>query len=237
MAVATSPDEDELTDLEWAAAMKKRNALPPMHLIFSVGFLGQSAQKSYTLAGAFIRWMMTTKGVAEVRAWYAGASIEDVFGKDWSGVDADFRAALDAVALPPGAEAYVASKFERPSVFGRKCPHEVDSLRKTADVCRDGHQIARARELYDDALSLDPVEPSVLFSRAVMELRYGDADRGREQVTALARDDKAPLSARTRLARPSRTTSSFAGRCSTPRWSTPRSRARRPTRTPRARSR
>ncbi len=196
VAVATSPDEDELTDLEWAAAMKKRNALPPMHVIFSVGFLGQSAQKSYTLAGAFIRWMMTTKGVEAVRAWYAGGDVEAIFGMGWGKIDEAFRAGLDAIVLPPAAETYVASKFDRPSVFFRKCPHEVDGLKKTADTCRDGHQIARARTLYDDALALDPSEPSVLLSRAVMELRQGDADRGRREVHAIVSDAKSPLQAR-----------------------------------------
>ncbi len=196
VAVAASPDEDELTDLEWAAAMKKRNALPPMSAIFSVGFLGQSAQKSYTLAGAFIRWMMTVKSVADVRAWYAGKPIDDIFGKGWSGIDAEFRSALDAIVLPPAAEAYVASKFERPSVFGRRCPHEVDALKKTADTCRDNHQIAKARDLYDDALALDPTEHGVLLSRAVMELRFGDAERGRTLARALVGDEKQPLATR-----------------------------------------
>jgi tetratricopeptide (TPR) repeat protein len=196
VAVATSPDEDELTDLEWAAAMKKRNALPPMHAIFSVGFLGQSAQKSYTLAGAFVRWMITTKGVATVRAWYAGEPIETLMGASWSEIDEAFRKALDAVVLPPAAEAYVASKFERPSVFGRRCPHEVDALRKTADACRDGHQIERARTLYDEALTLDPKEHGALLARAVMELRQGDAERGRSEVRAIVQDDKTPLATR-----------------------------------------
>ncbi len=196
VAVATSPDEDELTDLEWAAAMKKRNALPPMSKIFSTSFLGQSAQKSYTLAGAFIRWVIATKGVATVRDWYSGASIEDLFGKSWSAIDSDFRASLDSITLPAAAEAYVASKFERPSVFGRKCPHEVDALKKNADTCRDAHQLARARELYDDALALDPNEHAAMLARAVMEMRYGDEKKGRGEALAIASDEKMPLATR-----------------------------------------
>jgi hypothetical protein len=196
VAVATSPDEDELTDLEWAAAMKKRNALPPMSRVFSTSFLGQSASKSYTLAGAFIRWMMTVKGVAAVREWYGGKSIESIFGKSFDDVDKDFRGSLDAIQLPAAAEAYVASKFERPSVFGRRCPHEVDALKKQADGCRDSHQIDRARELYGDAIALDPNEHGAPLARAVMELRYGDAERGRSEVRAIASDEKLPLATR-----------------------------------------
>jgi tetratricopeptide (TPR) repeat protein len=199
VAVATSPDEDELTDLEWAAAMKKRNALPPMSRVFSTSFLGQSASKSYTLAGAFIRWMMTAKGVAAVRDWFSGTkTIDEIFGKSFDDVDKEFRESLDAIVLPPAAETYVASKFERPSVFGRRCPHEVDALKKQADTCRDAHQIERARDLYGEAIALDPNEHGAPLSRAVMELRYGDAERGRSAVRAIASDDKLPLATRHR---------------------------------------
>ncbi len=196
VAVATSPDDDELTDLEWAAAMKRRGALPPMSRVFSVGFLGESAAKSYTLAGAFVRWVMTTKGSAAVRAWYGGESIEKIFGESFGAIDAQFRASLDAIVLPPAAEAYVASKFERPSVFGRKCPHVVDALRKRADTCRESHQIDRARGLYADALALDPSEQHVLLARGIMEMRSGDAARGRNEVAALATDARQPLAVR-----------------------------------------
>ena len=196
VAVAASPDEDELTDLEWAAAMKKRDALPPMSRVFSTSFLGQSASKSYTLAGAFIRWMITTRGVGVVRAWYAGKSLEEICGKSLGELDTEFRDSLDAIVLPPAAETYVASKFERPSVFGRRCPHEVDALKKQADGCRDAHQIERARELYGEAIALDPNEHGAPLSRAVMELRYGDAERGRSLVRAIASDDKLPLATR-----------------------------------------
>jgi len=196
VAVATSPDDDELTDLEWAAAMKRRGKLPPMSHVFSFGFLGDSASKSYTLAGAFVRWVMTTKGSAAVRAWYGGESLEKIFGKSFGAIDADFRASLDAIQLPPAAEAYVASKFERPSVFQRKCPHVVDALRKDADKCRESEQIDRARGLYDKALGLDPNEQHALLARGVMEMRSGDAERGRREVTALATDEKQPLAVR-----------------------------------------
>ncbi len=48
IAVATSPDDDELTDGQWARAMLDLGILPDTKALFSLGFLGQNAAKSYT---------------------------------------------------------------------------------------------------------------------------------------------------------------------------------------------
>ncbi len=186
VAVAASPDEDELTDLEWAAAMKRKDKLPAMSEIFSVDFLGSSASKSYTLAGAFIRWLMDTRGSVVVRAWYSGATLESQLGKSWSEIDAEFRQALDRVVLPPAALAYVDSKFERPNVWTRKCPHVVDAFKKNGDACRDAHDVGGARDNYEKALLRDRHDDSATLAFATMELREGDAARGKQMLTELS---------------------------------------------------
>ena len=191
-AVAASPDEDELTDVEWARAMKARGMLPPMGEIFSLRFLGGNAGKSYTLAGAFVRWVIDTRGSETLRAWYGGGSIEALTGKTWGALDADFRAWLDERPVLGAASAYVAAKFDHPAVFGRRCPHVVDALRREADGCRDGHRVARAKELYAEVLAKDPDDHGSLLSVAGLELRTGDAAKGRAALEAQSADAKLP---------------------------------------------
>lgn len=185
VAVATSPDEDELTDLEWAAAMKRKDKLPPMRQIFSVDFLGASAAKSYTLAGAFVRWLLDTRGNEVVRRWYAGEPLESVLGESWEATDARFRAALDAIALPEAALAYVDSKFERPSLWKRTCPHVVDAERRLADQARDAHDVEGAREHYGNALACDPHDYASTLSLATMLVREPGPDAQREGASML----------------------------------------------------
>lgn len=198
VAVAASPDEDELTDTEWARAMKARKMLPPMKEVFSLQFLGQSAGKSYTLAGAFVRWMMDAYGSETVRAWYSGQSIEALLGKPWDAIDAEFRAFLDRRPVLDAAEAYVAAKFDRPAVFGRRCPHEVDALRREADACRDAHRITCAKALYHAVLARDPDDHASRLSMAAIELRSGDEAKGREALAAIAGDERLPRTMRDR---------------------------------------
>src|SRR5205807_1470112 len=103
VAVAASPDDEDLTDAQWARAMLDLGILAPVERIFSVGFLGEHAAKSYTIAGAFVRWMIDTHGAAAVRRWYGGEAIEAVTGKGWAALDADFRQSLAQYTLSPDA--------------------------------------------------------------------------------------------------------------------------------------
>jgi hypothetical protein len=160
--------------------------LPPMSSVFSFDFLGASASKSYTLAGAFVRWAMDRYGLPAVRAWYSGTPIETVTHSTWPDLDAAFRADIARTALPPEALAYAKARFERPAIFGRKCPHVVDALRRKADGCRESLQVDRAVALYDEVLTKDPHDDAAVYGRGLTQLRYGDRAIGKRELSALA---------------------------------------------------
>jgi hypothetical protein len=171
-----------------------------MRQVFSFGFLGEASSKSYTLAGAFVTWVLQKWGTETVRRWYAGEALETLVGMDWDALDAGFRAAVAAQPLSDAAKAYAKARFDRPSVFGRTCPHEVDALRREADGCRDALQIDRARERYGEVLVRDAHDWGARLGLGVMELRYGDEVRGRGELDALAADEAAPRPVRDRTA-------------------------------------
>ena len=198
IAVATSPDDDELTNAQWARAMLDLGLLPEMRDLFSLDFFGRSAATSYTAAGAFVGWAIDMWGPAAVRAWYGGQSIEAVTGQKWDAIDAAFRAWLATQPMPPEASAYARARFDRPSVWARRCPHVVDALNREGDGCRDDHRFERAMALYGRALERDPGDRHARFERARVDLRHGDAARGRVALLAIAGDPKAPRTSRDR---------------------------------------
>ena len=200
IAVAASPDDDELTDAQWARAMLDAGILPVTGDLFSLGFLGENASKSYTVAGAFVSWVLERWGTQVVRDWYAGGSIEALAGESWTSLDAHFRDALRGLAMPAGATSYAKAKFERPSVWGRRCPHVVDALDRRADRCRDEQRFARATGLYDEALERDPHDWHARFGRARIDAAYGDEAQGRSALLQLSRDEGVPRTWRDRAA-------------------------------------
>ncbi len=195
VAVATSPDDDELTDGQWARAMLDLGILPEIRGLFSLQFLGVSAQKSYTVAGAFVGWVLDRWGAGVVRAWYGGGSLDALTGEPWPALEADFRAWLAALPMPRDATAYARAKFERPSVWARKCPHVVDALDRDGDQCRDERRLTRADALYAQALARDPRDEHARMARAKMATGSPDPiewARGREGLERIAADAQAP---------------------------------------------
>jgi tetratricopeptide (TPR) repeat protein len=198
IAVAASPDDDDVTDLAWAKTMMDLGILPPMRKIFSLGFLGEASAKSYTLAGAFVTWALETYGADKVRAWYHGAPLEELVGVPWEAIEAKFREALGKVVVAKEAAAVAKARFDRPSVFGRRCPHVVDALRRKADGCRDARQVDEAIAGYLAVLKEDPRDPSAKVSLAYVERRYRDRQKGRASLEAVESDRDMPKPSRDR---------------------------------------
>jgi hypothetical protein len=202
-AVAASPDDDELSDPQWARAMLDAGILPSSGQLFSMGFLGQSAEKSYTAAGAFVTWVLERWGSGAVRAWYGGASLESVTGEATASLDAGFQGWLRDRPMPSQAVAYARAKFERPSVWARRCPHVVDALDRAADRCRDQHALDRAVALYGEAMARDPHDWHARLDRDRIGVRFEAApaqDGARDDLARVAADDAAPRTWRDRAA-------------------------------------
>ncbi len=197
-AEATSPDDDALTDAQWARAMLDLGILPPLRELFSLGFLGQNSGKAYTIASAFVSWVLSRWDAATLRAWYGGGSIEALTGMDWPALEHDFAEHLRTLAMPPEVSAYAKARFERPSVWGRRCPHVVDALDRRADQCRDEHRLDRARELYDAALGRDPHDWHALYDRARLRMWFMDDAAGRAELVRLSSDEHVPRTVRDR---------------------------------------
>ena len=192
VAVAASPDDEELTDSQWARAMLDLGIIPPVRQLFSLAFLGENAAKSYTVAGAFVTWVLDRWGARVVRDWYGGESIEGLSGQNWAALEEQFRRSLQNLPMPAQALSYARARFERPSVWARRCPHVVDALNRDGDRCRDDHRLARAVESYDSVIARDPSDWHARFELARIALWYQDHARGREQLAEIAVDERAP---------------------------------------------
>ncbi|GAC1357353.1 MAG: hypothetical protein NVSMB47_10520 [Polyangiales bacterium] len=173
LAVAASPDKDELTPAQWAHAMKQLDLLPPLSRLFGGGFFATNSSTAYTVAGAFVGWLIDRGDPAPVRAWYGGASFDQAFGASFVETEGRWLASLDQVALPPEALAVAKARFDRPGIWGRRCPHVVERLREEADECRERGDLDAAESKLRALLRLDVADPSARVDLAHLA---GDRD-------------------------------------------------------------
>jgi hypothetical protein len=155
--------------------MRDLGLLPPLARVFRLSFLGQNSSTAYTVAGAVVAWLHDSYGPAPLRAWYAGADLKTAFGKSLPELEREFRAQLDGVELPAYVLDLARSRFDRPAIFGRRCPHEVDELLENAGSALERYDIVSASAAYSESLRLDPANFGARLGLAVCEQRRGAA--------------------------------------------------------------
>jgi hypothetical protein len=198
VAVAASPAESDLTGRQWARAMKELGILPPLGRLFALGFLGESSSTAYTVSGAFVTFVADTYGAAVIRGWYGGASLEALTGRSWRELEAAWHADLDHAPLPDAARAQAKARFDRPGVFGRRCPHVVDECRGRAERQKNAGDVEGALASLDEVKKLDPRDTSVRVTAAAALARGGRVDEARAKLEAVAADASVPRHVRDR---------------------------------------
>jgi tetratricopeptide (TPR) repeat protein len=198
LAVAASPTDSELSPREWAKAMKDLELLPPLERLFALGFLGENSSTAYTASGAFVGWVRDQAGAKVLGAWYGGADLPELMGRSWGELERAWHEDLDRVELSDVARAAARARFDRPAIFGRRCPHVVDECKERAAGLRDEGDdegaIVEARRV----LALDPGDALAALGLAASQVRLGRLDEGRASLLALANDERLTPRARDR---------------------------------------
>lgn len=198
VAVAAAPREGDLTPREWARAMKDLGILPPLARLFTLGFFGENSSTAYTVSGAFVGWIHDRFGAGAVRAWYGGGSLPAITGTPWAELERAWHADLDGVALPEAARAQAKARFDRPAIFGRRCPHVVDACKERAESLRGAGDHEGAIAEYRRAIALDAGDFGSRIAIAKARINRGDVEEGTRELEQIAAEPKAPRHVRDR---------------------------------------
>lgn len=191
-AVAASPREDTDASLfEWSRAMLELGRLPPVERLFQLGFLSESAARSYTVAGAFVEFVRGRFGAATLRAWYGGASLEELTGASIEELGRQFQGVLREIELAPEILAEAAQRFSGVAVFERRCPHLADRLMLRAEsAC--GISTAVAERETQEVLRLDPTRKELGLRLSRCWLMEGKLDQAEQAAARWSEGDSLP---------------------------------------------
>jgi tetratricopeptide (TPR) repeat protein len=81
---------------------------------------------------------------------------------------------LDAITLPEAARVQAEARFDKPAIFGRRCPRVVDACRREADRLRARGDLAGALAEYQRILELDQ-SPAMRLEAAKLTRAAGAA--------------------------------------------------------------
>jgi tetratricopeptide (TPR) repeat protein len=190
-AVAAAPTEDtDYTLFEWTRALRDLGLLPPIRRIFRLSFLGENSSTAYTVAGAFVDWLHDAYGADRLRAWYEGVPLASAFdGKTLDVLELEFNSRLDAVRVSDAMLELARARFDRPAIFGRRCPHVVDRLLEDAGGAFERAELAAAALYFSECLELDPQNFSARLGLAACDQRRGSAREAEARYQSLAQDN------------------------------------------------
>jgi hypothetical protein len=185
IAVALDLSSERFDRHTWSAALRRIGKAPPIDQLFDpVGFWKAASGRSYTLAGSFVRWLLTTYGPEPLIAAYGDGDLAGHYPKDAHGLIADWQTFLDGLEVDPGTLDVARLRFASRSVFKRKCAHELAALRKQARSLLAKSELDEADRVIDRILLHLPDDRQSLETRFFIRL----AQKKPEQANAIAVD-------------------------------------------------
>jgi hypothetical protein len=176
VALDWSAGEGRMTPHESVRALQDMGLRPSIRQLLSLQFFSVSSTRGYTTAGSFLRFLLDSRGAANLRALYGnGGDFEAAYGVPLEVLEAEWRAMIGRIELPPGSTEAHRERFRRGSVFARPCPHAIAALRDRARrVAVDGDR-ETALSLLREVCEISPGEPRY-------RLQLGDALSGGDAV-------------------------------------------------------
>ena len=189
LAVALEPPDGRPPAMAQVAAAVRSNATADVYArdlgadvaarLSPLGFWTGRGAVSYTTMGAFVRFLLDEHGPEPLRAAYRSGDFERAYGVPLDSLTSAWQRAVLALPPDPEAEALVARRFTRPSLFETRCPHWVPrwkrALRAGFDALGDGDgEEAYAR--FTEAVRLGPAEPEALAAWGRLALARGETE-------------------------------------------------------------
>ena len=132
-ATAFTPDQDELDLHHWAKAMMELKLAPDVRAIVGpTGFWGQAPRRAYTVAGSFVRYLLTTHGAEALKAAYPAGDFSGAYHQDLDALVHGWEAFLGGIKVSERERHIAAERFRAPSIFMRPCAHEIAQLTDAA---------------------------------------------------------------------------------------------------------
>lgn len=184
IAVAADWDEGRLTVHQWAKAMRQLKVAPPLSSVMGIGFWRHAGSRSYLLAGSFIRFLVDTYGLDELKHAFPFGNLSKSYVKDLSALEAEWVKFLsNEVPLQDTDMAYAERRLKRGGIFEQVCAHEMAALRNKAWQAYYRSDFTSAIDIFHQMLSDEPENPRTLLGLMFSAFKIGDY----KQATLLAK--------------------------------------------------
>lgn len=180
---------------EWAAVIRQQQIGPQnlRALLSPVGFYTHNAALAYTQCGAFFTDYAQHSGRDALLDAYARAGLSDT---ELDAAVTAWQARLDTRVLDERLSHYARARFDRPSIFGKTCAHEVAALRAERDAALGAGQYAQAEAINETILGHVPLDVQGRLVRLALWMQRGADEAAIRWAQELSEDRRIGAQAR-----------------------------------------
>ncbi len=181
IAVAAEWDDGALTVHQWSKAMRELGLAPDVQDIINTwGFWTESASRSYTLAGSFVRFLVDTRGMDAFKKVFPMGNFQKAYGKSLDVLVNEWTDFLESVPLESQERTLAEYRFKNPSIFSKPCAHEIAEWTSRAWSNYSQGAYVRAIEQFQRIRDWDPANPRHLRGLLYAFYASGDLQRATE---------------------------------------------------------
>jgi tetratricopeptide (TPR) repeat protein len=169
-AVALEPPSSRFNVHEKSAAMRRLGLAPDLHLLLGPeGFWSQSASRSYTLTGSFLKWLHRKRGADAFKAIYGSGDFESVYAGSLDSLVSSWERWVDDQAVSAELLAWADYAYRGAGVFYRVCPLEIARLNDSAGRLLASGRDSEAVEVLEQIVDHLPQDPGSLLQLASLK--------------------------------------------------------------------
>ncbi len=177
----------DLDEHAWSAAMLRLDLGESIaELLGPTGFWGAPSGRAYTLTSSFSRWLVSEYGADRFRQAYGDGAFAEVYGVPLAELESRWRAFLAEYPLEPDMLALAEYRFDRPTLFGRRCARQAATRLAEGDAFMRRRQHEDARRCYDALLRFDPDNAGYRLTVAGRLREMGELMRAEEIARSIA---------------------------------------------------
>jgi tetratricopeptide (TPR) repeat protein len=163
LATAADWEEGRLTPHQWSRAMRQLDLAPPLERVLGTfGFWTEAPSRSYTLCGSFVRFLIDRHGIERFKRAFPDGDIEGIYRQPLPDLIRRWEAFIDSIRLSEEELRSARQYFQQPSIFERRCAHEVAALNNEATEAYRRQRYQAAIRLFEQADALQPNHPLTL---------------------------------------------------------------------------
>lgn len=133
LAVALAPTPRQVSLDDGAAALLESGRLPSVDALFSLKFWSVSGDRAYTVAGSFIDFLASTRGMNVVKTLYSGENFDAALGTAKDEVISAWKKQISANFDKSTYAIYSEALYRHPGVLQSLCPHSKADLARPRD--------------------------------------------------------------------------------------------------------